>query len=136
MLGRTKFAIKTRFNAYVDSIDADNLLAAVMERTSVRLGTAVADGAAVVALDGFEESPTEAQNPETPILMLRHEVTVSNANHLPRADDLVDVAAGTDTLSVAGGYVTDDTDTANVDESLNGASQRRIAVSATVKAPS
>ena len=133
--GRTKFAIQTRFNAYVDSINADTLLAAVMQQTSVRLGTAAADGAAVLALTGFEESPTGSQNPAAPFSMLRHEVTVSSASHLPRAGDLVNVAAGTSSLSVAGGYVTDVVATANVDESLNGASQRRIGVSASVKAP-
>ena len=133
--GRTKFAIQTRFNAHVDSINADTLLAAVMQQTSVRLGTAAADGAAVLALTGFEESPTGSQNPAAPFSMLRHEVTVSSASHLPRAGDLVNVAAGTSSLSVAGGYVTDVVATANVDESLNGASQRRIGVSASVKAP-
>ncbi|MYF28084.1 MAG: hypothetical protein F4169_04345 [Gammaproteobacteria bacterium] len=128
--GRTKFATVTRFNAYVDSIQADNLLAAVMQQTSVRLG------AAVVALAGFENSPTGEQNPAAPLSMLRHEVTVNSAGFLPRAGDLVNIAAGTSTLSVAGGYVTDDAATANVDESLNGTSQRRIAVSSSVKAPS
>ncbi len=134
--GRTKFAIQTRFNAYVNSINADTLLAAVMQQTSVRLGAAAADGAAVLGLTGFEEAPTGSQDPAAPFLMLRHEVTVSSASHLPRAGDLVNIAAGTDTLSVAGGYVADDTDTANVNESLNGASQRRISVSSSVKAPS
>ena len=134
--GRTKFAIVTRFNAYVDSMDADKLLAAVMQQTSVRLGTAVIDGAAVLGLEGFDESPTGVRNPAAPFLMLRHDVTVSSASHLPRANDLVNVAAGTDTLSVAGGFADDNNDTADVDESLNGASQRRIAVSASVKAPS
>ena len=132
--GRTKFAIQSRFTAFVDSIEADALLNAIMQQTSVRLGAAAADGAAVVAFAGFENTPTGAQNPAAPFLTLRHEVTVNSAGYLPRSGDLVNVAAGTSTLSIASGYVTDDTDTP-ANELLNGSSQRRISVSSSLKAP-
>ena len=131
--GRTQVAIEVRFNGYVETIDAsellDDILADTAKRGSVTLTAVATDLGLGSALDKLDTT--------APTTTHRFEALTTNPAMLPQVRDLVTTEAGigTDPLAVATGYATDDTDTANVDESKNGASQVRIGRSSSVMVP-
>ena len=154
--GRTQFAIQVNFNAYVDTVSHDTLLADVLAAAARRARTtndasgirAVPAGAVGTAAGGGLDLASPA-TVTGPVRSVRYEGTTALMGNLPMARDLVDTAAGHtgDTsvtpnipavTGVAVGYA-DDVPVAapgrnTVDEGMSGASQNRISVSSSVPA--
>ena len=117
--GRTQFAIEVNFNAFVNIVRNDNLLADVLAASAVRtrpsaaetladgitrIRTAAAGGAGVTAgggltivddLSAASPSLTETVVDATPpTRQVRYEVETALVRNLPQARDLVETAAG------------------------------------------
>ena len=173
--GRTQFAIQVSFNAFVNTVDNDQLLTDVLAAAAVRtrpsaaetladgitrIRTAASDtGGGLSIVSDISAAATDLPTVEAstpPTRSIRYEVTTARVANLPKARDLVETAAGaaeladdpntTDTetafrpasAAVATGYAADATTStvlARVDQSMNGSSQVRIAVSSSVKTP-
>ena len=157
-VGRTQFAIEVNFNAYIDEYTGTALLDAVLAQTVQR--NKVADSAALLDLAGFITAGATAAadtpaNPPVPVKNVRFEFEVSSSTVLPQAGDRVVTAAGhTGASAIAGppayaaidpvtpvalGFAADAgaaplTASDLVDEDKNGASNRPIAISSSVKA--
>ncbi|MDE0318863.1 MAG: cell wall-binding repeat-containing protein [Acidimicrobiaceae bacterium] len=162
--GRTQGAIEVTFNAYLQTVNHDELLIDVLadaarrakttnDATGIRADAVGGDGTA--AGGGLSlVTPTAFTGPGQKV---RYEFETALTKNLPESRDLVNIAAGhagataiegppaysaiTAVTAVATGYAADAptsgaTDTARdrVDEDKNGPSQPRIAVSTSVKA--
>ena len=157
--GMTQVAIEVRFNGYIDTVTHDELLSDVLAATGerVRDKTSATPETLAAAITRVRAATTGLSlvNPTTvtgPTNMVRYEAITSNPAMLPQVRDLVSTQAGrksrdadanavppvsaiTAVAEVAAGYADDDADTANVDESKNGASQVRIGRSSNVMVP-
>ncbi|MCY3609326.1 MAG: cell wall-binding repeat-containing protein [Acidimicrobiaceae bacterium] len=175
--GLSQFAIEVRFNGFLQTAVADQLLDDVLAGSLTRVrraypGTTLAElraaadatlPTATVRNSGLSLTAAGTQLFTAPSTMVRYEGATDNIAFLPRSGDLVDVSAGIGARRVctalslpaianpvaaaATGYSADLPRIAGgtgdnaaggacdrVDESMNGASERRIGVSSAVKA--
>ena len=144
--GETKVAIQVTFNGYIASIidgdDADvqtALLGDILAATIARGTTATPplDLAAVLAALSLNPNASDFVRIQGPTTVVRYETVTTDAAMLPQVRDLVitEAGSGTNPQPVAYGYAMDDPNTANVDESKNGASRVFIGRSSSVEAP-
>ena len=131
--GITKVALEARFDGYIAAVSGTVLQDAVFADAEARYNR-------VNATTDFDTDIVVAQDPATfapPSQVVRFVLTADGANEaaaLPvpgRGNDLVDVPAAT----AATGYALADADAANGDENANGASERYITRSNSIKAP-
>ncbi len=155
--GRTQFAIEVNFNAYIASVVHDELLEDILaaaarrskltnDASGIRFAPAGSDG--TEAGGGLDLASPDAVT--GPVQKVRYEGTAAVLDRLPAARDLVTILAGAEAASDADADLAGDQARGNVDEvavgyandapnepadeSRNGASQRRISVSSSVKA--
>ena len=156
--GRTQFAIEVNFNAYIASVVHNELLEDILAAAARRSELANDASGIRAAPAGSDGTPAggglDLASPEAvtgPVQKVRYEGTVAVLDRLPAARDLVTTLAGAEQSDDADADLAGDQARANVDEvavgyandapnepadeTRNGASQRRISVSSSVKAP-
>ena len=108
--GNTMMAIEATFSGYVGTVHSSELLADVFAPTVVRVpGATLAD----IGLDGEADITG-------PVRSVRWVASTGDVTRLPKSGDRIDITAD----SIADGYVDDNADTTNVDESVNRAQEK------------
>lgn len=102
--GRTQFAIEVRFNAYIDTVDSDELLEDLLAAAATRANTTNDDDGIRAATEGDGNTPAggglalgagdQSTTTDRQTQVVRYEGETALVKNLPMARDLVETAAG------------------------------------------